>query len=227
MTVCRSRSRSDARRRAGVNAGGMGRLAITHSAPARPRHCQSALPPPQPLSPPFPPGQRHIIALPGRGSIGIHPHLRSSHPLSERRNDSQLDSATFRSTRMPQLASPAPTLCASPCQSSSRKSLPRSDTCSSYPFPRPQKQLSSWQTAILPRSSAVQHGMSMQRADIQPQRISLLQGTAALAYTGRRDIQTAGRANTWPAPPSCSPRSPGTGCISNALETAVRTVNTP
>ena len=204
----------------------MGCLAIIHSSPARPRHYQSGLPPQQPLTPPLPRGQRQIIALPGIESIGTHPHLHSSHPLFERRNDSPPDSATFRSTQMPQLASPTLSPCASPCRSSLRKSSRRSDTCSTYPSPRPQKQLSLWQTATLPRSSAVRHGMSMQRADIQPQRTSPLPGTAVLDCTGRKDTQTAARVYTWPAPPSCSPRSPGTGCISNASEIGVRIMST-
>ena len=191
-------------------------LATIHSSPTRPRHHRLTLPPRQPLTPPLPRGQRQITAPPGTESIGLHPHLRSSHPLSERRNDSQPDSATFRSTRMPQSASPVPTPYASRCRSSSRKSSRRSNTCSTYPSPRPQKQLSLRQTANLPHSSAVRHGMSMQRADIQTQRILPLQGTAVLDCTGRKDTQTAARANRAPPPPSYSPRSPGTGCISNA-----------
>lgn len=201
-------------------------LAAIHSSPTRPRHCQSILPPQRPLTLPLPRGQQQIIALRGTESIGIHPHLHSSHPLSERRNDSQPDSATFRSTQMPQSALPTPTPYASPCRSSSRKSSRHSNTCSTYPSPRPQMQLSLWQTAILPHSSAVQRGMSMQRADIQPQRISPLQEIAVLDCIGRKDTQIAARANRWPVPPSCSPRSPGTGCISNASGTGVRIMST-
>ena len=136
--ACRSRCRLHSRHHVAASAGGTGCLRTIRSSPARPQHRRSSLPPPRPLAPPPLLGPRQTVALPGTRSIGIHPRHRSSHPLSAQRNDSQPGSATSHSAQTPQSASPTPTLCVSPCRSSSRKSSPRSNTCSSCPFPPPQ-----------------------------------------------------------------------------------------
>lgn len=140
VKACRSRCRSDCRHRVAASGGGTGCLPTIRSSPTLPRQSQSSLPPPQPLIRPRPPGPRQPVTLPGTESIGIRPHPHSSHPLPERRSDSQPDFATFHSAQTRQSASPAPTPCVFPCRNSSRKSSPRSDTCSLYPFPHPQRQ---------------------------------------------------------------------------------------
>ena len=140
VRACRSHCRSDARHRVAASAGGTDCLPTTHPFPAHLLRRQSSRPPQQLSVRPLQPGPRQIVALPGIESIGIHRHHHSSHPLFGQRNDSQPDSATSHSSQTPQSASPVLYPYVFPCQNSSRKSLPRSDTCSSCPSPLPQTQ---------------------------------------------------------------------------------------